>query len=382
MLCPSQSLPAIHHHDLSERDGFMISKIEVYNFRCFKSLELEGLKRVNLITGQNSSGKSAFLEAIFISSGSLAPSTIFQMRAIRRMGGQVAAPNDAMTYRGLWQDAFFDFNENKKVTIRMTGNPASDGRSLKFEYIAPVSNPELPFEKLSLPDGGSRAPQAGMPQIEFKWKRDGHPEITAKPRFLATGMQIETASVDLFPCVWFTPGVLETPDENAKRFSELDKKGELAPILEALAKEFPFIEGLSLDYHAGYPMVFAKLAGQNRKLPVPLVSDGVNRLLGICLGLAIFRGGIVLIDQIEDGFHHKLLPSIWKSIYSLAKKFNVQLFVSSHSRECIGAMMGILRDHESDFTLLRATRKDLGSTITVLDGKYLEAALEQDFEVR
>jgi AAA15 family ATPase/GTPase len=129
-------------------------------------------------------------------------------------------------------------------------------------------------------------------------------------------------------------------------------------------------------------MVFAQLKGKNRKIPVPLISDGVNRLMGICLGLATFKDGIVLIDQIEDGFHHKLLPSIWNSIYSLAIKFNVQLFVTSHSAECIRAMIQIVKGHESDFALLRAVRKESGSTINVQDGKYLELALEQDFEVR
>jgi hypothetical protein len=360
----------------------MISKIEVYNFRCFRHLQLEGLKRVNLITGQNSSGKSAFLESIFISSGSLAPSTVFQMRGIRKMGNQIVAPLDASSYRGLWEDLFFDFDQKKKVSIKIEGNPASDGRSLKIEYITPVGTQELPFDKLSSSNGGSRAQQAGIPQIEFKWKRDGHPEIVSKPKFLQTGMQIDASRVDLFPCVWFTPGVAEIPEENAKRFSELDKAHGIAPVIAALSKEFSYIEGLSLDYHAGIPMVFAQVKGKIRKMPVPLLSDGVNRLMGICLGLAIFEGGVVLIDQIEDGFHHKLLPSIWSSVYSLAKKFNVQLFVSSHSGECIRAMMEVLKGHEADFALLRATRKESGCTMTVLDGQYLESALEQDFEVR
>jgi hypothetical protein len=360
----------------------MISKIEVYNFRCFRSLKLEGLKRVNLIVGENSSGKSSFLESIFLSSGTMAPHTVFQMRGIRKMGGQVAFPVDQQGYRALWEDLFFDFDEDKKVSIKIIGNPSSDGRSLRIEYVAPVGTQELPFEKLTAPStAANRVQQTGMPQIEFKWRRDGHPEVIAKPKFVSTGMQVDTLA-DYFPCVWFTPGVAETPDENAKRYSHLDKRGELGPVKKAICKEFPFIQEISIDYHAGIPMLFAKVEGKSRKMPVPLISDGVNRLVGICLGLANFSGGTVLIDQLEDGFHHKLLPSIWKSIYTLADEFGVQVFVSSHSAECIEAMMEVVKEHPEDFALLRAIRKEPGCTIDFLDGKYLESALEQRFEVR
>src|ERR1035441_6134308 len=113
------------------------------------------------------------------------------------------------------------------------------------------------------------------------------------------------------------------------------------------------------------------------------ISDGINRLLGICLGIGYYRNGMVLIDQIEDGFHYKILPALWESIYSLAEDFNVQLFISTHSGECMEAMLPIVKQHAQDICLLRATRTEkVGCTIDALSGEYLETALEQEFEVR
>ena len=298
------------------------------------------------------------------------------------MGGQIVLPTDQQSYRGLWEDLFFDFNGDKKISIKVKGNPSADGHVLRIEYVAPAGTQELPFDSLQdSSNSPNRIPQAGMPQIEFKWKRDGHKEIVAKPKFNQQGMQID-AQTDFFPCIWFTPGAGETPDMNARRFSDLDKKGELRPVFDAISKEFSYIEGLSIDYHAGLPVVFAQMKGRKRKMPVPLISDGVNKLMGICLGIAYYAGGTVLIDQLEDGFHHKLLPSIWNSIYKLAVDYDVQMFVSTHSAECIDALTAVVKDHEKDFSLLRAMRWDAGCDITVLDGKYLESALEQRFEVR
>jgi AAA domain, putative AbiEii toxin, Type IV TA system/AAA ATPase domain len=361
----------------------MIDQLNISNFRCFDQLSISDLKRVNLIVGENSSGKSAFLEAIFISSASNAPSIAFQIRGIRRMGNQIIVPNDALAYRGMWEDLFYNFDEGKKVTIRVIGNPAADGRSLSIEYVTSAGVQELPFGKQALSSRDNAQQQTGaMPQVEFTWKRANFPQVVSRPAFTPNGLQLDVSRLDFFPCVWFTAGGAEAPDENARRFSELDKRGETEVILDVLAREFSFIKGLSIDYHAGVPMVFASVEGKPRKLPVPLISDGVNRLLGICLGIATYKSPTILIDQIEDGFHHKILPSIWKSIYSLAKIFNAQLFISTHSQECIEAMLPILKGNEDEFSLLRAVRKEAGCTIKTLTGKYLESAVEQEFEVR
>jgi AAA domain, putative AbiEii toxin, Type IV TA system len=360
----------------------MIDEISLRNFRGFKHIEVPGLKRVNLLVGKNSSGKSAFMESVFLASGSLAPNVVFQMRQIRRMGNQLVLPTDIAGHRGLWEDLFYEFKP-ERASIKISGNPNSDSRSLSIEFISAPGTQELPFGKQPLSGVSSGVAQGGsLPEIQFTWKRQNHQTIVIRPKITASGLQFDAKSMEFFPCIWFAPGVGETPQENAQRFSNLDTVGQIDTIVSVLHKEFPFIEDLSIGFHAGVPMVFASTSGNSRKMPVPLISDGVNRLLGICLGIANTKGGTILIDQLEDGFHHKLLPSIWNSIYKLAVVHNVQLFVSTHSAECLSAMRPVLKGNEEDFSLLRCSRMERGCTIDVLPGTYLETALEQDFEVR
>jgi AAA15 family ATPase/GTPase len=365
----------------------MIDKVSIHNFRCFRELEVSNLKRVNLLVGPNSSGKSAFLESLFLSSSSSAPNTVFQLKAIRRMGNQIVAPTDALGYRSLWDDLFYEFNDGKKIWIKVGGNPNADTRSLSIEYTTSLGE-ELPFGKPSVP-ARTTLSAGSTPQIEFKWKRTGYPEVIARPTITTTGVQVgiklESTEVLYFPAIWFTPTGSDTPEEVAKRFAEIVKRGHISKIKDVITKEFPFIKDLTLLYQAGIPMVFADVegTGRSKEMPVGLISDGINRLLGICLGIGYFSGGMVLIDQIEDGIHHKVLRSIWGSLYSLAKEFNVQLFISTHSSECIEAMLPTLKGNEADFCLLRAYRtKTDGCTIDSLTGDYLESALEQEIEVR
>ncbi|MBU6343583.1 MAG: AAA family ATPase, partial [Bacteroidetes bacterium] len=44
----------------------MITQLHIRNFRLFGSLDIDGLKRVNLFAGKNNTGKTYLLEAIRI----------------------------------------------------------------------------------------------------------------------------------------------------------------------------------------------------------------------------------------------------------------------------------------------------------------------------
>ncbi|MBL7827141.1 MAG: AAA family ATPase, partial [Saprospiraceae bacterium] len=44
----------------------MINELKITNFRLFERLEIKDLKRVNLFSGKNNSGKTALLEALRI----------------------------------------------------------------------------------------------------------------------------------------------------------------------------------------------------------------------------------------------------------------------------------------------------------------------------
>ena len=51
----------------------MLKNIEVEHFRLFKQLSVKKLKRFNLITGRNASGKTTFLESLFLNAGQVIP---------------------------------------------------------------------------------------------------------------------------------------------------------------------------------------------------------------------------------------------------------------------------------------------------------------------
>src|SRR5215470_736576 len=65
----------------------MYESFHVKNFRCFDNLELNDLARINLIAGKNNTGKTAFLEALFLHAGAYNPSLILNLNAFRGVQG-------------------------------------------------------------------------------------------------------------------------------------------------------------------------------------------------------------------------------------------------------------------------------------------------------
>ncbi len=123
--------------------------------------------------------------------------------------------------------------------------------------------------------------------------------------------------------------------------------------------------------------------GMGRLLPLPLLGDGINRLLSLSLAIANASKGIVLVDEIENGLHHTVMPKVWKAIGDLARYYDVQIFATTHSRECIrSAHEAFKEERQYDFRLHRLDRVDGSIHATTYELETLEAALETGLEVR
>jgi hypothetical protein len=350
----------------------MIESVKIRNFRCFSELAVDGLKPINIIVGENASGKTAFLESIFLSSGA-APQLALQLRAYRQLGTQVGLQLDASSYRGLWEDLFHQYDLSKIICVAIEG-PKGATRKLW------ISNNRDANQTVDL--GIQPIPLSPFPLIAFDWKREGAEPVKVTPLIQGNGLVFKGVSFDSFPTLLFGPHIPDPPQDDANRFSTLSKDGRIKPVIDALRDEFPFLNTLSLEINSGVPAVFADIQGGARKFPVGLISDGINKLLSLLLGIAMMPNGTVLIDQIEDGFYFKRIPTIWKIIHKFAKANGTQIFATTHSQECLNALLPVLEANEEDFALLRASRSDNSIRFSVSNGRRFASALSQEFELR
>lgn len=125
------------------------------------------------------------------------------------------------------------------------------------------------------------------------------------------------------------------------------------------------------------------IEGIDEKVPLESFGEGMNRLLGLALALVNSSNGILLIDEIETGFHYSILPDVWKLIFKMAKDLNVQVFATTHSKDCIEAFtQAAIDDEESDGMLIRLENKDGKIRAVNFNEDELETVERRNIEVR
>ncbi len=57
----------------------MLRDLTVQNYRCFEDFHIDGLEQVNLFVGNNNSGKTSLLEAIYLFASSHKKKALFEI---------------------------------------------------------------------------------------------------------------------------------------------------------------------------------------------------------------------------------------------------------------------------------------------------------------
>ena len=93
---------------------------------------------------------------------------------------------------------------------------------------------------------------------------------------------------------------------------------------------------------------------------------------------------MVLADEIENGLHHSVMEKVWKAIGDTAREFNVQVFATTHSDECIKAAMEAYKAEQADdsFRFYRLERTKGNGRAVSYDQEALSGALDIGLEVR
>jgi AAA15 family ATPase/GTPase len=95
------------------------------------------------------------------------------------------------------------------------------------------------------------------------------------------------------------------------------------------------------------------------------------------------QNGCVLIDEIENGLYHTAHKPVWRALIEAAGAFNVQIFATTHSLECVAAAHDAAREClHPDLSTYRLERTDGDIRAVSLPFDSLDTALEQEWEVR
>ena len=120
--------------------------------------------------------------------------------------------------------------------------------------------------------------------------------------------------------------------------------------------------------------------GLSELVPLSMMGEGMTRIARIILAISSAAGGIVMVDEIENGIHYSVLEKVWSAIADAAERAQVQVFATTHSFECMEAAHKALGE-KLMFHRIEDTREGRKRCVT-LEAEGLAAAIRHGFEVR
>lgn len=120
-------------------------------------------------------------------------------------------------------------------------------------------------------------------------------------------------------------------------------------------------------------------------MPLSLYGDGLKKVITLANSIVQSKNGILLIDEVETGIHVSAMNRVFSWLVTACKKFNIQLFITTHSLETLDQFL--LCDKEiisSDSVRVVTLVKKHSNTIArILSGeKALKARNNYDMELR
>lgn len=163
----------------------------------------------------------------------------------------------------------------------------------------------------------------------------------------------------------------------ASRFDSIQIKKEKGGVIEILKEIEPRLKEIVLGQEG---VIYADL-GLDSLIPVQLLGDGLKKILAVVLSIMDTKGGIVLIDELENGLYYKSQQILWKAITKTSKKYGVQVIATTHSLETVKAFSSII-DSKTKGNLYRIENKGDTHEVIRFDEEKVHSFIKNNWEMR
>ncbi len=372
-----------------------LDDLSIRGFRGIRDLHISNLGRVTLITGRNNTGKSSVLEALRLYASNASRSSIVDIlnyrEEYRRWDYEESYPTEVETVL-LVSPLFHGFPQHlesfEPITISATGE--SGGMKLAInvawaiEELGVLGRRNLIATRPLLP-GVSTGVIAIHLETEVHSTLRLLEDFLLRPQIRRREYSSSERPGKRMPCMSVSPHGKETTGELGSLWDSTALTDLEQEVVEALRIIDHSISAVSMV--GSEPFLRARLAvvhARNISRPVPLrtFGDGANRVFALALALVNARGGLLLIDEFENGLHHSVQTDVWRMIFRLAERLDVQVFATTHSRDSVRSFQEAAAESPEEGVLLRLTRKGDDIVPTVANEEELSVATRHDIEVR
>jgi hypothetical protein len=363
-----------------------LDSLEIKNYRVFMDLVIPKFGRVNLIVGKNNVGKSTLLEALWLYSQKGNPTVLLDLLKSRDEYSRVSRYSEDLKER-MWdiKNLFYGRAEIKDECPQISIGPIASPNAtlvLDVEWFVSKTNEEGIIERQPVSDASKRSEADPFVVTRFGNKH---------PRFVRLDRLMDRRFGPLLSDLAQIPGHLVKANgldsqEVAQLWDNIaltDSEDSIVLALHIIAPEVRRISFLGNKEASERRIPVARVDELPEPIPIRSMGEGMNRILGIVLAVVNSQNGILLVDEIESGLHYLAQPDIWRLIFQLAHRLNVQVFATTHSWDCINAFqMAASEDANDQGFLVRLDRRAGEIGVTSFNERTLSIATREQIEVR
>ncbi|MEM9454648.1 MAG: ATP-binding protein [Myxococcota bacterium] len=373
----------------------MFKDLRIHGFRCFESLTVSDLGRVNLLVGENGAGKTSVLEG---------------MRLLYSGGNPISLLASALE-RGEYDSDEDERGHLERVAVLrfvFFGRAAERGAQLSIEGQKPDGTSQVVHaEIVDVSANDPEAPQFGVPIMGKGTEWQGmFPDWAIRIR-----RDEGSASVDV-PIAW-SPGSARRLRLMAPRWDSRSRMaipvflrangiddtvlGQLwdqvvaTPDKDAVVRSLRYVErsiqdiDLRSDPRLPFRSRVAVRLDNDAASPAPIGSlgEGIAWLFTLALGAMATPSRLLLVDDIDAGLHHRVMTPMWSMILDTARRRGLQILATTHSIDCITALRRVVTDQPDLADEIRVIRLVKGGREGItFTADELDAAIEGEVEVR
>jgi AAA15 family ATPase/GTPase len=387
----------------------MLDSLTIQNYKALKNLDIARLGRLNLIVGKNNSGKSTVLEGIRILAAQGNPSLVDEIiithddeiLTLSKQDFAGGSEDEIHIYEGLFTDRAFPadgspifigtYEKDKYVEIRRVFFKDETIETKDDSGVITTSRTRKIFNTLDKAIGRDIDQTIQIISPDYK-ERPIYLDKFNADLFRRKGNF--TDSINIIP-VSFIPTQFLSMDLLADLWDKTiltDYFANVKEFLKLISDDLEDIAFIKVKQRRIYNHKDIERTGiiklQNHVNPIPLNSmgDGVLRILQLVLGIYPAAGGILLIDEFENGLHFSIQERLWSLIFELAKILEIQVFATTHSWDCIEAFTHAAAARQDDAILVKishgAGQKQDELVSTIYEKEDLIHLTQADVEVR
>ena len=348
----------------------MIKSIAIKNYRGIKDLEIDNFKKYNFFIGDNGSKKTTILESL----GIAYLLDFFQIleysidRKIKLKKENVSS----LFYNS-------DINNNIEFILKTDNTPelettisVDSNLSIFQDYSSNQVNKYLYTVDKKI--GEDRLENNNI--YLDKNNQITYLENTIKniPRNFEKFFKKYNTLIQISDNLKNSKGTIEQIDKIIKN----RKKEKLLKCLQIIDKDI-------IDIYINDEEIFVEKETLRTYIPISSIGDGMVLALDIISHLIFFDNfEIILIDEIERGIYYKNYRKLSEIIIDLCKNNqNIQLFITTHSKEFLEAFNEALLESEKDnFSLFSLRNKKEKLDVVHYTSEELKDTLETGWDPR